>query len=85
MSSNNTGVLGIDYQEVSKVENNSDTDWMTFIKEDSDGLTRTGQKLLLLAIEEKVAGYNNVLTPATKGMKFGKNEDVNYVRPVESQ
>ena len=45
MSSNNTGVLGIDYQEVSKIVNNSDTDWMSFIKEDSDGLTKTGQKL----------------------------------------
>ena len=54
MSSNNTGVLGIDNEEVSKVENNSDTDWMTFIREDSDSLTRTGQKLLQLAIESYV-------------------------------
>ena len=164
MSTNNTGVLGIDYQEVSKVENNSDTDWMCLIKEDSDGLTKTGQKLLQLAVEshvyavlgaqaqtrwpivtqgakslqtqeifyklvkdtitqddpvkaisdmrvaikdtnvvlnmaitpgiilipsnmiilkEKVAGYNNVLTLATKDMKFGVNKDVNYVKPQE--
>ena len=54
MSRNHTGVLGIDYQEVSKVENNSDTDWMCFIKEDSDGLTKTGQKLFQLAVESYV-------------------------------
>ena len=164
MSKNHTGVLGIDYQEVSKIENNSDTDWIRFIKEDSDGLTQTGQKLFQLAIEsyvycvlgaqartrwpivgqgakslqtqeifhrlvkdtiaqdnpvkaisdmrtaiketnvvlnmaitpgiilipsnmiilkEKVAGYNNVLTLATKEMKFGVNENVNYVKPVQ--
>ena len=164
MSSNNTGVLGIDYQEVSKVVNNSDTDWMTFIKEDSDGLAKTGQKVFQLAVEsyvysvlgaqaqtrwpivgqgakslqtqeifhglvndtitqdnpvksisdmrtaikdtnvvlnmaitpgiilipsnmiilkEKVVGYNNVLTLATKDMKFGVSEDVNYVKPEE--
>ena len=163
MSKNHTGVLGIDYQEVSKIENNSDTDWMCFIKEDSDGLTKTGQKLFQLVVEsyvysvlgaqaqtrwpivgqgakslqtqeifhrlvkdtitqdnpvksisdmrtaikdtnvvlnmaitlgiilipsdmiilkEKVAGYNNVLTLATKNMKFGVNEDVNYVKPA---
>ena len=166
MSSNNTGVLGIDYQEVSKVENNSDTDWIRFIKEDSDGLTKVGHKLFQLAVEsyiycvldaqaqtrwsivgqgakslqtqeifhrlvkdtitqdnptkaisdmrtaikdtnvvlnmaitpgiilipsnmiilkEKVAGYNNVLTLATKDMKFGINENVNYVKPVKQQ
>ena len=45
MSCNNTGVLGIDYQEASKIANNSDTNWRRFIKEDSDGLTQTGQKL----------------------------------------
>ena len=54
MSKNHTGVLGIDYQEVSKVENNSDTDWMCFIKEDSDGLTKTGQKLFQLSLESYV-------------------------------
>ena len=165
MSSNNTGVIGIDYQEVSKIVNNADTDWMCFIKEDSDGLTKTGQKLFQLAVEsyvysvlgaqaqtrwpivgqgakslqtqeifhrlvkdtitqddpvksisdmrtaikdtnvvlnmaitpgiilipsnmiilkEKVAGYNNVLTLATKDMKFGVNENVNYVKPIET-
>ena len=165
MSKNHTGVLGIDYQEVFKVENNSDTDWMCFIKEDDDGLTKTGQKLFQLAVEsyvyallgaqaqtrwsivsqgakslqtqeifhrlvkdtitqenpvkaisdmrlpientnvvlnmaitpgiilipsdmiilkEKVAGYNNVLTLATKDMKFCVNKDINYVKPVET-
>ena len=166
MSKNHTGVLGIDYQEVSKIENNNDTDWIRFIKEDSDGLTKIGQKLFQLAIEsyiycvldaqaqtrwpivgqgakslqtqdifhklvkdtitqdnptkaisdmrtaikdtnvvlnmaitpgiilipsnmiilkEKVAGYNNVLTLATKEMKFGVNENVNYVKPVQQE
>ena len=165
MSRNHTGVLGIDYQEVSKVENNGDSDWMCFIKEDSDGLTKTGLKLFQLAVEsyvyavlgaqaqtrwsivshgakslqtqeifhrlvkdtitqddpvkaifdmrlaikntnvvlnmaitpgiilipsdmiilrEKVAGYNNVLTLATKDMKFGVNENINYVEPVKT-
>ena len=54
MSKNHTGVLGIDCQEVSKVENNSDTVWMCFIKKDSNGLTKTGQKLFQLAIESYV-------------------------------
>ena len=54
MSSNNTGVLGIDYQEVSKIANSSDTDWMRFIKEDSDDLTQTGQKLFQLAVKSYV-------------------------------
>ena len=54
MSKNHTGVLGIDYQEVSKVVNNSDTDWMRFIKEDSDGLTNTGQRLFQVAVESYV-------------------------------
>ena len=34
MTKNNTGVLGIDYEEVSKVVNDSDNDWMKFIKDD---------------------------------------------------
>ena len=54
MSANNTGVLGIDYEEVSKVVNDSDTDWMKFIKDDSDGLTKTGQILVQSAIESYV-------------------------------
>lgn len=159
MSKNNTGVLGIEYQEVTKTVNDSDTDWMCFIKDGSDGLTKTGQMLLQLALEsyvyavlgsqaqtrwtivnqgakslqtqqifhrlvkhaitqdnpvksisdmrtaikntnvvlnvvitpgiilippnmiileEKVAGYNNILTLATNNMKFGVNTDVNY-------
>ena len=36
----------------------------------------------MIIIKEKVAGYNNVLTLATKEMKFGVNENVNYVKPV---
>ena len=40
---NNTGILGIDYEEVTKTVNDSDRDWMRFIKDDSDGLTKTGQ------------------------------------------
>ena len=51
MSRNHTGVLGLDYQEVFRVENNSDSDWMCFNKEDSDGLTKTGQRLFQLAVE----------------------------------
>ena len=54
MSRNHTGVLGIDYQEVSKVEDNSDNDWMCFIKEDSNSLTKTGQRLFQLAVESYV-------------------------------
>ena len=54
MSANNTGVLGIDYEEAPKVVNDSDNDWMKFIKDDSDGLTKTGQVLLQSAIESYV-------------------------------
>ena len=54
MTKNNTGVLGIDYEEVTKIVNDSDTDWTCFIKDYSDGLTKTGQILLQLAIESYV-------------------------------
>ena len=54
MSRNHTGVLSIDYQEVDRVANKSDDDWMGFIKEDSDGLTKMGQKLFQQAIESYV-------------------------------
>ena len=54
MSANNTGVLRIEYEEVSKVVNDSDNDWVKFIKDDSDGLTKTGQVLLQSAIESYV-------------------------------
>ena len=54
MTKNNTGVLGIDYEEVSKIVNDSDTDWIRFIKDDSDGLTKTGQVLFQSAIESYV-------------------------------
>ena len=159
MSKNNTGVLGIEYEEMDHVlPKNEEKDWTTLIKENSDGLTKTGQNLLQQAVEsyvysvlgsqaqtrwpivgqgakilqtqdifhrlvkdaitqddpvraisnmrtaikntnvvlnmvitpgiillpsdmiilkERVAGYNNTLTLATKEMKFGVNENVN--------
>ena len=33
----------------------------------------------MIILKEKVAGYNNTLTLATKEMKFGVNEEVNKV------
>ena len=38
----------------------------------------------MIILKEKVAGYNNVLTLATKDMKFGVNKNINYVEPVET-
>ena len=35
----------------------------------------------MIILKERVAGYNNVLTLATKDMKFGVNKDINYVEP----
>ena len=35
----------------------------------------------MIILKEKVAGYNNTLTLATKEMKFGVNEGVKYVKP----
>ena len=37
----------------------------------------------MIILKELVAGYNNVLTLATKDMKFGVNKDINYVEPSE--
>ena len=37
----------------------------------------------LIILDKMVAGYNNVLKLATRGMKFGKNDDVNYFEPSE--
>ena len=54
MTKNNTGVLGIEYEEVDLVANKSNDDWMTLIKGDSEGLTKTGQKLFQLAVESYV-------------------------------
>ena len=54
MTANNTGVIGIEYEEVSRVVNDSDTDCMKFIKDDSDGLTKTGQVSLQSAIKSYV-------------------------------
>ena len=36
----------------------------------------------MIILKEKVAGYNNTLTLATKEMKFGINEEVNKVVPL---
>ena len=35
----------------------------------------------LIILKEMVPGYNNVLKLATKGMRFGKNDKVNYFEP----
>ena len=48
------GALEIKYQQVSKVINQGNDDWMKFIKQDSDGLTKTGQLLLQKAVEAYV-------------------------------
>ena len=32
-------------------------------------------------LDKKIEGYNNLLTTATEGMKFGVNKDVNYAKP----
>ena len=50
-----SGVLGIEYEEIDHVlPNDVKTDWMSFVKESSDGLTKTGQNLLQMAIESYV-------------------------------
>ena len=36
----------------------------------------------LIILDKMVPGYNNVLKLATKGMRFGKNDDVNYSGPT---
>ena len=41
------GVLGIEYEEIDHiVPQNVETDWMSFVKENSNGLTKTGQKII---------------------------------------
>ena len=37
----------------------------------------------LIILDKMVPGYNNVLKLATRKMKFGKNDDVNYFEPSE--
>ena len=54
MTKNNASLLGVEYEEVDHVTNKSDDDWTTLIKGDSDGLTKTGQKLFQLAAESYV-------------------------------
>ena len=49
------GVLGIEYEEIDHiVPQNVETDWMSLVKENSNGLTKTGQKLLQMTIESYV-------------------------------
>ena len=75
MSKNHTGVLSIDYQEVSKVENNSDTDWMCFIKEGSDGLTKTGQKIFHRLVKHTITQNDPVKAISDMGLAI-KNTNV---------
>ena len=35
----------------------------------------------LIILDKMIPGYNNVLKLATKGMRFGKNDKVNYFEP----
>ena len=37
----------------------------------------------LITLDKMIPGYNNVLKLATKAMRFGKNDDVNYFKPSE--
>ena len=39
----------------------------------------------MIVLKKKVDEYNNVLTLATKNMKFGVNKDINYVKPAPPQ
>ena len=36
----------------------------------------------MIILKDPIAGYNNILTLAKKGMTFGKNDDVNYNKVV---
>ena len=37
----------------------------------------------MIILKERVAGYNNVVTLATKDIKFHVNKDINYVEPSD--
>ena len=54
MSASNSSVLGIEYEEVERVVNRNDHDWMSFIKRNSNGLAKLGQKLFQNSIESYV-------------------------------
>ena len=54
MSASNSSVLGIEYEEVERVVNRNDDDWMSFIKRNSNGLAKLGQKLFQNSIESYV-------------------------------
>ena len=142
------GVVGIEYEEVTKITNQGDDDWKKFLQSKTYGITKRGQLLVQIAIEsyvysvlgsqvetrwtivgsgaksyqtqsifhrtvketiievnestiisnmfqtiipgvilipsnliildKPIKGYNNVLTVASKNMKFGKNDKVNF-------
>jgi len=48
------GVVGIRYEEVTKITNQSDEDWKKFIQSDTFGIMQKGQLLLQKAIESYV-------------------------------
>jgi hypothetical protein len=48
----------------------------------SPGLILISSNMIIL--KEKVTGYNNVRTLATKDMRFGSNANVNYSKPKVS-
>ena len=48
------GSRGIKYLYRTKVENRSDVDWMSFLQEESNGFTKTGQLLLQEAVKSYV-------------------------------
>ena len=39
----------------------------------------------LLILKEKIPGYNNTLTTATKSMSFGKNAELNFSDPADTE
>ena len=78
VTANFGGVLKIKYQQVAQVVNQSDDDWMKFIKSGSDGLTKTGQLLLQKAAEVYVycilgAQAQNTLANSQCGCEVSTN------------
>ena len=39
----------------------------------------------MIILKERVAGYNNVLTLATRSMRFGVNKNINYSEPPKAE
>ena len=61
MSGNNTGVLGIEYEEIDHVvPKNEEKDWTTLIKENSDGLTFTIGRRILRLLRFRFASANEM-------------------------